>query len=89
MNDETDTLGNIIQSYAINKYIDSTTFLSFCGYKNPHPLEKKIHLILSHSPNQSSQIQNTTSLLNDICKVYDIVLQDLEVVLTSANKITD
>lgn len=47
MNDENDTLGNILQS-SIVEQIEDTSLITFCGYKKLHPLEEKILLVVHH-----------------------------------------
>ena len=45
VNKETDTLGNLLQSHIVNKYIENeneSSPIMFCGYKRIHPLEEKI-----------------------------------------------
>ena len=88
MNDENDTLGNIVQSYISNHSITESSLITFCGYKDPHPLESKIHVIVSYKPSGLSQKQIMTSVLNELSTIYDGILEELEVMLREANKIT-
>lgn len=47
LDNENDTIGNILQSYISNN-ITEETLISFCGYKKIHPLENKVKLIVSN-----------------------------------------
>jgi DNA-directed RNA polymerase subunit L len=89
MNQENDTLGNIIQSYISNHSITESSLITFCGYKDPHPLENKIHLIIAYKSSEKSQQQIKISVLNQLSEIYDEILEELEIILREANKITN
>ena len=47
LDDENDTIGNILQSHIVNNISDES-LITFCGYKKIHPLEEKIKFIISN-----------------------------------------
>ena len=48
---QNDTIGNVLQSHIVNKFIDNDSLLNFCGYNKSHPLEEHVSLFigLNHS----------------------------------------
>jgi len=86
---ETHTLGNLLQSHLIRRVIDDKTIVNLIGYKKPHPLEDKIIFIVSLNPthklvvgDEISKVQNMfTYLLDGI----DDLMNDLRIL----SKVTD
>ena len=85
---EDDTTGNIIQCHVVNKFIDSDSYMQFCGYKRPHPLKNEIFINVMIKPNENSEPQR----INFIIKFFVDVIEDLMSLLkifkdTSINKL--
>jgi DNA-directed RNA polymerase subunit L len=80
MDQENDTLGNIIQSHIVNNISDDS-FITVCGYKKIHPLEEKIQLlvhtnILDDIDNISIINKTIMAVVNNIDEIINI-LEDL------------
>ena len=68
LDNEDDTLGNIIQSHLCMMYADyalpkEQRKLKYVGYKKPHPLEKYIVIAIQ------GQTENIDEIINDVVKV--------------------
>ena len=87
INDEDDTLGNIIQSLVHNKYIRDKKpvigdiMCTYIGYICPHPLKYllKIRITLEHQDNKQIFIQ----FLESMCR---LIIEDLVAIKTEFNK---
>lgn len=80
MDQENDTIGNIIQSHIVNNITDDS-FITVCGYKKVHPLEEKIQLLVHTKiidDIDSISIVNKTivSIVENIDEIINI-LQDM------------
>lgn len=87
LNQENDTVGNILQSHISNNITDST-LISFCGYKKIHPLEEKIKLILCHK--QIDDIDDTSvisKIIFSIIENIDEIINILESLLEQSKKV--
>ena len=71
INDETHTLGFLLQSYINKKYIKDNIFV---GYMNPHPLEKKIKLRIKIEDNDITKL---VSICKDSCSDLIKMFSDL------------
>ena len=72
--DVDESLVSIIQSHLVNKYIDSGTFIDFCGYKKIHPLKMDILLKIIIKSNKSSNKENLYSIIKLINEaIYEII----------------
>lgn len=78
VNDEDDTLGNIIQSYIHNKYIREKakdTNVSYVGYICPHPLKSELIIRLTiddeTNPNKFSQclVDNCKNIIDEFLNI--------------------
>jgi DNA-directed RNA polymerase subunit L len=86
---ESHTLGNLLQSHLMRRLINEKTIINLFGYKKPHPLEDKILFIVALNPthklvigDEITKIQNMfTYLLDGI----DDLLADLRIL----SKLTD
>ena len=85
VNNEDDTLGNIIQSHLCMMYADfnldkEQRKLKFIGYKRPHPLEK--HIIFSVQGNNDNLDQLITEVFKggcgEIVKMLNKIQNELE-----------
>uniref|UniRef100_A0A6C0L111 DNA-directed RNA polymerase RpoA/D/Rpb3-type domain-containing protein n=1 Tax=viral metagenome TaxID=1070528 RepID=A0A6C0L111_9ZZZZ len=84
-----DTIGSVIQSYVSNTIKDDSIFSLF-GYDKDHPLEDKIHYVISFNPQnkkifESSKQQKITTLLqsleevcNSLINIYDSIAIEAE-----------
>jgi DNA-directed RNA polymerase subunit L len=86
---ESHTLGNLLQSHLMRRLINEKTIINLFGYKKPHPLEDKILFIVALNPthklvigDEITKIQNMfTYLLDGI----DNLTNDLRIL----SKLTD
>ena len=74
---QNDTLGNVLQSHIVNKYINKDSLISFCGYKKSHPLEEYISLYLGLNPSSEIFGKSEEMKMNSIVKFMDEVVEDL------------
>jgi len=88
---ESHTLGNIIQSHIVRHVIKDGSLINLCGYKKPHPLEDKILIIVSLNnghkaakQDELSKLQNMTTALVD---AIDSIVKDLRVLDKVTEKI--
>lgn len=75
MVNENDTVGNIIQTHAVDKYIDDTSYITFCGYKKPHPLINKIIFNLMVSPSDNNEQQKLMYIINFFINVNKDIIE--------------
>ena len=72
---ETDTLGSIIQSHIVRKYIDverEDSPIMFCGYKRIHPLEERIQFTIKMKTDGAKIIPG---FLSKICLELEEIVQ--------------
>ena len=74
---QNDTIGNVLQSHIVNKFIDSESLLNFCGYKKSHPLEEYISLFIGINPTHDTFNKSEEMKLHVIVKFMDDVIEDL------------
>jgi len=78
INNEDDTTGAIIQSHAVNKFINRDSFIQLCGYKKPHPLIDNIVFNIMIKPTDYTETQKVTYitefLINVIVDIQNILL---------------
>jgi len=86
---ESHTLGNLLQSHLMRRLIDNKTIINLFGYKKPHPLEDKILFIVSLNPthklvvgDEITKVQNMVTYLLD---GIDDLVNDLRIL----SKVTD
>jgi len=83
---ENDTLGSIIQSHIVRKYIEverDDSPIMFCGYKRLHPLEERIQFTIKMKTEDTKIIP---AFLTTICsELEDIVGQILKESLSKLN----
>jgi DNA-directed RNA polymerase subunit L len=78
MVNENDTVGNIIQTHAVDKYIDDTSYITFCGYKKPHPLINKIIFNLMVSPSDNNEQQKLMYVINFFININKDIIEILK-----------
>lgn len=71
MNEENDTLGNVLQSNIV-KYLDLDKNIIGCGYIKVHPLEEVIKLIITIKPN-ISELQ-LSDIINELEEYIEIII---------------
>ena len=74
---QNDTIGNVIQSHIVNKFIDDDTLISFCGYKKSHPLEEFINLYITVNPSNPLADKSEELKLNAIVKYMNDCIDDI------------
>lgn len=82
INEESHTIGNLIQRYITRYNIDEKSILSICGYNKPHPLEDRINMIMTlnrNNPkvNKASHNDRETILLSHIIEIIDQIISDI------------
>ena len=70
------TLGNIIQSHLVNKFINSNSDIIMCGYKKTHPLETKIILTFSTKKdiNRTVLLETLHQTIVDLILIYEKII---------------
>jgi len=74
---QNDTIGNVLQSHIVNKFIDDGSVVSFCGYKKSHPLEEYVSLFIGINPSNIVSGKSEEMKLNAIVKFIEEVIEDL------------
>ena len=86
---ETHTLGNLLQSHLMRRLIDDKTIVNLFGYKKPHPLEDKILFIVSLNPTHKlvvgDEITKIQNMFNYLLDGIDDLMNDLRIL----SKVTD
>ena len=80
---ETHTLGNLIQSYATTLYNDKQ--INYIGYKNPHPLKKEIIIKIKTENNTLNEIN---SILSNTCNTIIDISNNLKKQIETNFKMT-
>ncbi len=80
IDNEDDTVGSIIQSHAVNKFITNETFIQLCGYKKPHPLIDKIVFNVMILPTDYTEIQKVTYITEFLINVIVDIKYILEII---------
>ena len=86
MPNEDDTTGNILQCHMVNKFINSTSFVQFCGYKRPHPLQNEIFINIMVRPNEYSQPEVVQYIISEMEKTIEDILNVLKRFKDTADK---
>ena len=81
-----DTIGNIIQSYIANNYIDETSVLSLCGYKKDHPLEDKIHFTIAFNSANKNYNSPKQQKLTTIIQTFEETCAELSTIFSDIVK---
>lgn len=87
---ESHTLGNLIQSHIMRRSITDESFLNVCGYKKPHPLEDKILFIISINPSHKlsgiEEVKKIQNINTFILECIDEIINDLRVLSKVSEK---
>ena len=75
---EDDTLGNLLQSYIFDNFINNDSLLNFVSYEIPHPLENRLVIILKLNDSNKTEQQQHIYLKEVIFKTIDILLKIIE-----------
>ena len=86
---ETHTLGNLLQSHLIRRVIDDKTIVNLIGYKKPHPLEDKIIFIVSLNPTHKLVVGDEISKVHNMFTYLLDGIDDLMNDLRILSKVTD
>jgi len=81
--DEDHTLGNLLQTHFYKYFIEEKDVLDHISYENPHPLYKRIDLILLPKKNYASFQEFYQNVIKDGCKRLLGTLSDLRKELQS------
>ena len=86
---ESHTLGNLLQSHLMRRLINEKTIVNLFGYKKPHPLEDKILFIVALNPTHKlvvgDEITKIHNMFNYLLDGIDDLMNDLRIL----SKITD
>lgn len=74
---QNDTIGNVLQSHIVNKHIDDTSLVTFCGYKKSHPLEEHILVYLGLNPTVIGSDTSEEMKINQMIKFLDEITEEL------------
>jgi len=87
---ESHTLGNLIQSHMMRYSVSDTTIINLIGYKKPHPLEDKIVFIVSmnkgHKLSHADEVVKIQSATTYILECMDDILNNLRVLYKVSDK---
>ena len=75
--DQNDTLGNVLQTHIVNKFITDESIVNFCAYKKSHPLEEYISLFMGINPTNDVFGKSEEMKLNALVKFMEDVIEDL------------
>ena len=88
--DESHTLGNLIQSHMMRYSVNNDTIINLIGYKKPHPLEDKIVFIVSmnkaHKLASADEVVKVQSVTTYILECMDDLLNNLRVLYKMSDK---
>ena len=88
--EESHTLGNLIQSHMMRYCVNDDSIINLIGYKKPHPLEDKIVFIVSmnkgHKLAHADEVVKTQSSTTYILECMDELLQNLRVLYKISDK---
>lgn len=87
---ESHTLGNLIQSHMMRYEITDSTVINLIGYKKPHPLEDKIVFIVSlnkrHKLSNTDEVVKIQSATTYILECMDNLLNNLRTLYKIVDK---
>jgi len=87
LDDENDTIGNILQSHIVNNITDDT-LITFCGYKKIHPLEEKIKLVIFNKLlNDIDELSIVSKVIFSISDNIDEIVNILEEIIEKSKSI--
>ena len=86
---ETHTLGNLLQSHVMRRKVNQTTIINLFGYKKPHPLEDQILFIVSMNPSHKLTTGDEITRLNNLFTYLMDCIDDLVNDLRILSKTTD
>ena len=88
--EESHTLGNLIQSHMMRYSVNDDSIINLIGYKKPHPLEDKIVFIVSmnksHKLSSADEVIKTQSMTSYIIECIDDILKDLRILYKISTK---
>ena len=88
--DESHTLGNLIQSHMMRYSVNDDSIINCIGYKKPHPLEDKIVFIVSmnkaHKLASADEVVKVQSVTTYILECMDDLLNNLRVLYKISDK---
>lgn len=89
--EESHTLGNLIQSHMMRYCVNDESIINLIGYKKPHPLEDKIVFIVSmnkgHKLAHADEVVKIQSVTTYILECMDEILNDLRVLYKISDKV--
>lgn len=87
---ESHTLGNLIQSHMMRYSVSDTSIINLIGYKKPHPLEDKIVFIVSmnkgHKLSHADEVVKIQSATTYILECMDNILNNLRTLYKVSDK---
>ena len=87
---ESHTLGNLVQSHMMRYEITDSTIINLIGYKKPHPLEDKIVFIVAlnklHKLSNTDEVVKVQSVTTYILECMDNLLNNLRTLYKIADK---
>ena len=85
IDNENDTMGNIIQSHLVDHYINDESFISLCGYKKPHPLKNNIIFNFMTNPSEDSEqykkmyiITLMINVIKDLIEIFNNIKNETD-----------
>ena len=90
LNNESHTIGNIIQSHIVRRSINDGSIIQSCGYKIKHPLEETITLYLTLNPNnkicQETEHNKYHLLTNFLIDEFEKLRQEIKTLHSVSEK---
>jgi len=86
---ESHTLGNLLQSHLMRRLINEKTIINLFGYKKPHPLEDKILFIVALNPTHKLVIGDEITKIQNMFTYLLDGIDDLTNDLRILSKLTD
>lgn len=75
---EDNTLGNLLQSYIFDNFINSDSLLNFVSYEIPHPLENRLVIILKLSDSNKTEQQENIYLKEIIFNTIELLMKIID-----------
>jgi len=83
LNNESHTIGNLIQSHIVRRSINDECIIQSCGYKVKHPLEESITLYLTLNPKnkicEESEQNKYNQLTNFLIDEFEKIKQEIKI----------
>jgi len=86
LSNEDDTTGNMIQTHAVNKFINSESIVTILGFKKPHPLTNLIFLNIMVRTTEYSESQKLSYIIKFLISVVKDLIGVLDIIKTLASK---